>query len=124
MMSGAIQALGGKGGDAKAWEAIIKHFNQTHGFGKTGYRRGEKVAIKVNLVGCIAGGAVDPKSYDLAHDLDYMNASPKMILALLRQLVHEAGVREQHFCGEPQASTQPVLRPSARQVSQRPLSRP
>ncbi len=102
MMSGAIQALGGKGGDAKAWDAIIKNFNQTHGYGKTGYRRGEKVTLKVNLVGCIAGGAVDPKSYDMAHDLDYMNASPQMILALLRQLVHEAGVREQDISvGDP-----------------------
>jgi len=102
MMSGAIQALGGKGGSARAWDAIIKNFNQTHGYGKTGYRRGEKVTIKVNLVGCIAGGAVDPKSYDLAHDLDYMNASPQMILALLRQLVHEAGVREQDISvGDP-----------------------
>jgi len=104
MMSGAIQALGGKGGSAKAWDALIKHFNQAHGYGKTGYRRGEKVTIKVNLVGCIAGGAVDPKTYDMAHDLDYMNASPQMILALLRQLVHEAGVREQDISvGDPLA---------------------
>jgi hypothetical protein len=104
MMSGAIQAVGGKGGSAKAWDALIKHFNQTHGYGKTGYRRGEKVTLKVNLVGCIAGGAVDPKSYDMAHDLDYMNASPQMILALLRQLVHEAGVREQDISvGDPLA---------------------
>ena len=102
MMAEAIQALGGKGGEAKAWDAIFKYFNQAHGNGKTGYRRGEKVTIKVNLVGCIAGRAVDPKSYDMAHDLDYMNASPQMILALLRQLVHEAGVREQDISvGDP-----------------------
>jgi len=102
MMSEAIQNLGGKGGDAKAWDAIIKHFNQAHGDGKTGYRKGEKVNIKVNLVGCMAGGAVDSKSYDLIHDLDYMNASPQMILALLRQLVHAAGVRQQDISvGDP-----------------------
>ena len=102
MMSEAIQALSGRGGGAKAWDAMIKYFNQTHGNGKTGYRKGEKVTIKVNLVGCIAGGAVDPKSYDMAHDLDYMNASPQMILALLRQLVHEAGVPEQDISvGDP-----------------------
>ena len=92
MISGAVQTLGGKASDAKAWDALIKHFNQTHGNGSVGYRKGEKVTIKVNLVGCIVGAGVDPKSYDLVRGLDYMNASPQMILALLRQLVDAAGV--------------------------------
>ncbi len=93
MMSGVIQQLGGKASNEKAWNAIIKHFNQTHGNGKVGYKKGEKVTIKVNLVGCIVGWGVDPKSYDLVRDLDYMNTSPQMILALLRQLVYEVGVK-------------------------------
>jgi hypothetical protein len=102
MMSGAIQQLGGTASDAKAWDALIKHFNQTHGNGNVGYRKGEKVTIKVNLVGCIVGGGVDPKSYDLVRGLDYMNASPQMILALLRQLVHAAGVNPQDISvGDP-----------------------
>jgi hypothetical protein len=102
MMSGVVRQLGGKASDAKAWHALIKHFNQAHGNGNVGYRKGEKVTIKVNLVGCIVGGGVDPKSYDLVRDLDYMNASPQMILALLRQLVHAAGVRQQHISvGDP-----------------------
>jgi hypothetical protein len=102
MMSGAIQSLGGKASDAKAWDALIKQFNQTHGHGQAGYRKGEKVTIKVNLVGCITGAGVDPKSYDLVRYLDYMNASPQMILALLRQLVHATGVRPQDISvGDP-----------------------
>jgi hypothetical protein len=56
----------------------------------------------VNLVGCIFGGAVDPKSYDMVRWLDYMNASPQMILALLRQLVHAVGVNPQDISvGDP-----------------------
>jgi hypothetical protein len=102
MISEAVRTVGGKGGDGKAWDAIFRHFNETHGNGKVGYRKGEKVTIKVNMVGCIAGGAVDPKTYDLVHDLDYMNASPQMILALLRQLVHAVGVRQQDISvGDP-----------------------
>jgi hypothetical protein len=102
MVSGAVQQLGGKAGDAGAWDALIKHFNQTHGNGNVGYKKGEKVTIKVNLVGCIVEGGVDPKSYDLVRDLDYMNASPQMIMALLRQLVHAVGVREQDISvGDP-----------------------
>jgi len=104
MLSGTIQNLAGKSGDAKAWDAVIKHFNESHGNGSTGYRQGEKVTIKVNLVGCLAGGAVDAKTYDLVHDLDYMNASPQVILALIRQLVHVAGVRQQDISvGDPLA---------------------
>jgi len=102
MMSDVIQPLSGKANDAKAWDALIKHFNQTHGNGSVGYRKGEKVTIKVNLVGCIIGWGVDPKTYDLARGVDYMNASPQMILALLRQLVHAAGVRQQDISvGDP-----------------------
>jgi hypothetical protein len=102
MMSGVIRRLGGKGSDARAWDALVKQFNQSHGHGKAGYRKGEKVTIKVNLVGCIAGGGVDPKSHDLVRDLDYMNTSPQMILALLRQLVHAVGVRPQDISvGDP-----------------------
>ena len=102
MMSGAVRQLSGKAGDREAWHALIQHFNQTHGNGNAGYRKGEKVTIKVNLVGCINGGAVDPNSYDMVRWLDYMNASPQMILALLRQLVHAAGVNPQDISvGDP-----------------------
>ena len=102
MMSRVIRRLGGKAGDRQAWDALIKHFNQTRGHGKAGYRKGEKVTIKVNLVGCIIGAGVDPKSYDLVRAVDYMNTSPQMILALLRQLVRAAGVNQQDISvGDP-----------------------
>ncbi len=104
MMSEVVQRLSGKASNAKAWTALIRHFNQTHGNGNVGYKKGEKIIIKVNLVGCITGWGVDPKSYDLVRDLDYMNASPQMILALLRQLVHEAGVHAHDIAvGDPLA---------------------
>ena len=103
MMSGAIRRLSGSGSDAKAWDAFFKHFNRSHGSGNAGYRKGEKVTIKVNFVGCIAGGkSVDPKTYDLVRQVDYMNTSPQMILALLRQLVREAGVNQEDISvGDP-----------------------
>jgi hypothetical protein len=103
MMSGVIRRLAGKASDREAWNALIKHFNQIHGNGNVGYRKGEKVTIKVNLVGCFIGlGGVDPKSYDMVRGLDYMNTSPQMILALLRQLVNAAGVNQQDISvGDP-----------------------
>lgn len=95
MMSAALRRLTGKTTDRLAWEALFRHFNQTRGNGNTGYRRGEKVMVKVNLVGCLFGEAVDPKTYDLTRNLDYMNTSPQMMVALLRQLVHAAGVNQE-----------------------------
>ncbi|MCL5744286.1 MAG: DUF362 domain-containing protein [Acidobacteria bacterium] len=102
MMSSAVRRLSGKNTDAQAWDALIKYFNRTHGNGNTGYKRGEKIAIKVNLVGCIIGGSVNPKTYDMVRQLDYMNTSPQMILALLRQLVKVVGVQQQDISvGDP-----------------------
>jgi len=93
MLAETIRQLTGKANDREAWHTLIRHFNRSHGHGNAGYRQGEKVVIKVNLVGCMAGGrTVDPQAYDLVRDIDYMNASPQMIRALLRQLVHAAGV--------------------------------
>ena len=39
MMSGVIQRLGGKASNTQAWDALIKHFNQTHGNGNVGYEQ-------------------------------------------------------------------------------------
>src|ERR1017187_969371 len=104
MMSNAVQRLTGDAGGSQAWDALFKSFNQTHGNGNTGYKKGERIAIKVNFVGCIfSEGNVDPKTYDLGgRRLDYMNTSPQMILALLRQLVKSAGVNQEDISvGDP-----------------------
>jgi len=104
MMSDAIQNLTGKTSDREAWDALFRYFNQAHGNGDTGYSKGEKITIKVNLVGCIIGRNVDPVTYDMLRRPDYMNTSPQMMLALLRQLVRQAGVDQQDITiGDPLA---------------------
>jgi len=95
MMSRAIRELAGETSDAAAWDKLFRYFNQTHGKGDVGYQPGEKIAVKVNFVGMIwRWDSVDPETYDLVNRPDYMNTSPQMILALLRQLVHSVGVRQ------------------------------
>ena len=95
MMSRAICTLAGESGDAAAWDKLFRHFNRTHGTGDIGYRPGEKIAIKVNFVGLIyRWDSVDPDTYDLENRKDYMNTSPQMMLALLRQLVGTVGVKQ------------------------------
>ena len=95
MMSGAIRELTGEKSDAGAWDKLFRYINEKRGKGNVGYKAGEKVAIKVNFVGLIwRGGGANPENYNLETQRDYMNTSPQMILALLRQLVKTAGVKE------------------------------
>lgn len=105
MMSTAIRRLAGQPNEKKAWEALFKHFNKTRGRGNAGYRKGEKITIKVNLVGCIVGGRqVDSQTYELVRQQDYMNTSPQMMVALLRQLVGVAGANQEDISiGDPLA---------------------
>jgi hypothetical protein len=48
MTSGLVQRLTGRKSDTQAWDAIFRHFNESHAYGNSGYRRGEKIAIKIN----------------------------------------------------------------------------
>ncbi len=95
MMSKALQTLTGRSTDAAAWDAIFRYHNKTRGKGDVGYKPGEKIMIKVNFVGFIRTvNSVNRQTYALESWVDYMNTSPQMIAALLKQLTEAAGVRE------------------------------
>jgi hypothetical protein len=81
MLSRSIQWLTNEKSDAKAWEALFRYYNKTHGRGDAGYKRGEKVAIKVNLNNTTGHGT-----------LPRLNTSPHLTLSLVKQLVTAAGV--------------------------------
>jgi len=107
MLSATIRLLVGETDDTVAWDALIRHFNLRHGRGDVGYTPGEKIMIKVNLVGChyLPGwGGTDAETYDLTSSLDYMNTSPQVMLALLRGLVHVVGAAQSDITiGDPLA---------------------
>lgn len=97
MMGRAVQGLAGESKPSVAWEKLFKHFNKVNGKGSIGYKAGEKIVIKINFVGCIRiynnRPVTKPEDYNL-RSLDYMNTSPQVINALLRQLVDEVGVEQ------------------------------
>lgn len=94
MVSRALRELTGAQTDKQAWDQLFRYFNKIHGKGDAGYKPGEKVAIKPNFVGMIwREGAVDPETYTLIKRQDYMNTSPQIIIAVIRQLI-DAGVAE------------------------------
>ena len=48
MTSRLLLELTGRKNEKQAWDALFRHFNEAHKRGNSGYRRGEKIAIKIN----------------------------------------------------------------------------
>ncbi|MBP7049456.1 MAG: SMP-30/gluconolactonase/LRE family protein [Phycisphaerae bacterium] len=95
MMSKALRSLTGESTDAQAWNALFRYYNKGRGKGDVGYKAGEKITIKVNFVGFIrTTDAVNRQTYTLQDWVDYMNTSPQMMAALLKQLTQVAGVKQ------------------------------
>jgi hypothetical protein len=95
MMTRAVCELVGESTVPRAWEALLRHYNQSHGKTDVAYQPGQKIVIKPNWVGMIwREGAVDPETYTFIKRQNYMNTAPQMIIALLRQLVGAVGVAE------------------------------
>ena len=82
MVSKALQQLTDESSDAKAWEALFRHFNASRGFGDVGYQKPEKIAIKINM-NQDRRGEWKP---------NVGNPSPHVMYSLVDQLVNKAGV--------------------------------
>jgi len=83
MLSQSILQITGKDNDIAAWDTLFRFFNYNHGKGAVGYQAGEKIVIKLSLV----------QSSNPSGNGGNSNFSPpQTVLALLRQLVYNAGV--------------------------------
>jgi len=82
MISKTIQGLTGRSSDSEAWDALFKNFNKSKGAGEAGYRKPEKIAIKLNM-------NQDRRS-DWTPDIG--NPSPHVVYSLVEQLINNAGV--------------------------------
>jgi len=85
MISSGIKNLAGVDNEKEAWDLLFKYFNEKNGNGYNSYRKGEKIAIKVNLNNCW-----QTLSY-LRVDNE-RDASPYVVKGLLRKLVNIVGV--------------------------------
>ena len=94
MMSRAVCELTGQSTVAAAWNKLFRHLNKSRGKGDVGYKTGEKIMIKPNWVGLIyREGHVNLNTNAFIDRQDYMNTTPAMIVALLRQLT-SVGVKQ------------------------------
>jgi hypothetical protein len=84
MIPEAVMQLTGEATAKKAWQALFRHFNKEHGRGNRGYKKGELIAVKLNMNNAITH-----------HDTIELNSSPFTTLALVRSLVEDGGIRQQ-----------------------------
>jgi len=102
MVSRGIRDVTGRETDAGAWAALFADFNASHDRGQRGYQAGEKVAIKINLTTENGGSDCDLATHEKIANLNRIDNSPQMLLALLRQLVYIAGVPQTNISiGDP-----------------------
>jgi len=82
MLADTIRSVADAATVKEAWAKVFTDFNQRKGKGAVGYKKGEPIAIKLNLNQCRSHGDCANASY----------IAPQLVAALLRQLVKEAGV--------------------------------
>ena len=89
MLSDVLNDIAGANNSIDAWDRIFKHYNATHDKGLVGYDSsdgGEKIAIKLNM------NMTSAHSSGLDSNGNF--TAPQVVLALIRQLVNNAGVPE------------------------------
>lgn len=84
MVQEAVLQLTGEATPKAAWKALFTNFNQRHLHKNRGYKKGETIAVKLNLNNAITH-----------HDTIELNSSPFVTLALVRSMVNDGGVRPQ-----------------------------
>ena len=84
MVENVVTTLSGQKSYKKAWAKIFEYHNQTRYGKKTGYKKGEIVAIKVNM-----NSTNRPE-----RNTNYTDVAPQTVYVLVEQLVKYAGVPE------------------------------
>lgn len=84
LMENTLCSLTGAESVQTAWKMIFTYFNEANGKGNKEYQNGERIAVKIN------------NNNTYSHkDSEEINASPQMVLALLRSLVYGYHVPQQ-----------------------------
>lgn len=84
MFSKTIRCVSGEDSNIKAWESIFSHFNNNRNRQKRGYRKGEIIALKVNMNN-------DRRSYD---DTPWINSSPHLVNAVIGSLLENSDIKQ------------------------------
>lgn len=98
MLYNAVTTYAGKTDLAESWDVLFKYFNKQHDKGEVGYKKGEKIYIKINVTNSCCAVSGTKKS----GNFDRMDSTPEVMLALLKQLIETVGVEQKDiFMGDP-----------------------
>lgn len=86
MMKETLTSLTGQKNEKKAWTELFRYFNASRNHSAKAYRPGQKIAVKINT----------NNTYGHQNS-EEINATPQMILSLLKSLVNEAGVPQKNI---------------------------
>lgn len=86
LMTNSLLLLTGQKSEAKAWSSLFKHFNAAKKRGEKGYQSNQKIAIKIN-----------ENNTESHANTNEINASPQVVLSLVRSLVEEAGIPQKNL---------------------------
>lgn len=93
MLDNAILSLTASNTVNDSWDKLFRDFNIRHAKGKTGYKPGEKIVIKINTT------TTSETQYSYGSRMD---ATPEVLYAVLRQLIVEVGVKQKDItAGDP-----------------------
>jgi uncharacterized protein (DUF362 family) len=82
MFSRSIRSVGDAATEKEAWNKIFTDFNQRKGKGAVGYKKGEKIVVKLNL---------NQMHNDHSNGANASYIAPQLVQAMLRQLVQQVG---------------------------------
>ena len=86
MLAATLAKLTGAASAELAWQALFQYYNNhSRQLANRGYQPGEVVAVKINMNNATGSAKVD----------NFIDSSPQMVLAMVRQLVNQAHVRQQ-----------------------------
>lgn len=86
MLPAALTSITGEKNLSKAWDALFRYFNKAKKMKDEGYLPNQKIAVKIN-----------ENNTNSHADDNELNASPQMVLALIRSLVKDAGVPQKNL---------------------------
>jgi len=95
MLIAGLCSIVGKEKPGEAWDAVFRYHNLKRGKGSVPYIKGEKIYLKLNRTS--ASGGMDSEYRRLEDKPVALSCetSPQIVLSMLRQLVHVAGVPQE-----------------------------
>ena len=86
MLKESLTSLTGEKTEKKAWTALFRHFNNVKNRKNLSYQPDQKIAIKINV------------NNTYSHkDSEEINATPQLVLSLLKSIVNEAGIPQKNI---------------------------